>query len=117
MPDLEVDVPGRCKETEMQLNITEYVLFSLNMPAFDLGDAPGIWFDELMGTNGMRLVQRANTLRRWAGSIEGTGNFDNSFADTAPILLASEASLRRLNGWLKEKGGCISEIISALNVA
>ena len=66
----------------------------------ELAEEPGKWFDAHFGTSGVRLVRRVNDAPRW-GDVTA---YDNSFADAAPVLLTSVASLRELNEWLAAAG-------------
>jgi len=81
-------------------------LFGQDLEAQDLGDDVADWFREFTGAN-VRLVHRVNTRSeaRWPiVGPSGTTQFDNSFADAGAILLANEASVTRLNEWLRVKG-------------
>lgn len=63
------------------------------------------WISEKVG-RGLRLVwQEDPTVRRISGAHGGEEGESLSLADAGPILLTSEASLRRLSDWILEDGG------------
>lgn len=68
--------------------------------------APGevnAWLNKALGTNGLRLVTIDPCFRR-ALDIQRFGQHTTAFADGAPLLLANQASLDKLNQALNSSG-------------
>lgn len=72
-----------------------------DVDAVDTGEEAAAWFTALLGLPA-RLVWLDDPTRRPVDPAYGAPDDRVSFADAYPLLLASTASLRRLNDWIAE---------------
>jgi hypothetical protein len=61
--------------------------------ALDAGDAAAAWLSEILGLNARIAIWKPNARH------SAKYNFETSFADASPILIASEASMRQGCDW------------------
>ncbi|BCJ47390.1 molybdenum cofactor biosysynthesis protein [Actinoplanes ianthinogenes] len=96
-PDLHVDEPVDGPPVEVRLRGVGH--------AVSAGDPADAWLSEALGRR-VRLVWLADPARRPMSEAHGGRPGDVlSFADAAPLLLATLPSLRQLDDWIAQNGG------------
>lgn len=96
MPDLVVAVPD-----PGDTGLAPVRVWSSELDAAMASDEAGTWLGKVVGMD-VRLVYLDDPTRRATNPDYSQDGDVVSFADGYPLLLASEASLDRLNGWIAD---------------